>query len=64
MASEMEIPGLAKYLPARPAKHKPGYCKQCGKKQDNYDQSVVERGFWQPSYCDACLNEDEDDDDE
>lgn len=61
-----EIPGLAKYLPAAPIKrkHQPGYCDYCGKKIESYDPELVKQGYWQPSFCDACLNEGDDDDDD
>lgn len=63
MSKTSDIPGLAKYLPARPTKVEPGYCKDCGKKIEGYDQTLVDQGFWQQSYCDNCLDIGADDDD-
>jgi hypothetical protein len=61
MTDSHEIPGLAKYLPASPRKPQPGYCRQCGTKIADYDADLAAKGYWQPSYCEACLNEEDDD---
>jgi hypothetical protein len=58
-----DIPGLAQYLPARPRKRQPGYCRNCGVKIDEYDEELAKQGYWQPSYCQTCLGDDDEGDD-
>lgn len=62
-AETHDIPGLAKYLPARRPVYPKGQCRECGVKLEGYHLEPDYK-FWQCDTCDACMDKWEVDDDD